>query len=886
MLSIRRVPLVSLFALASLAVLSPWSSLDEHRGASVAQAAEKTPGAARRTDFAGATRIDPLFDLLFEYRARTGRTFPLFRPNRAFEATGQTPVVIRIDSGADDAALRERLARRGVQFGFDGTKVTSGAYVATVDAAGLDALAREPAVLRVSADMPRLSPPPLAESALETRIAEARRALRTKSGELLDGKGTVVGDMDSGFFIFHPAFFRADAGTFAFVDVNGDGQLTPEVDGVDLDGNGTIEKKEVLRRIATGATDRYDDSVIVDPGSTFRPDLDFLYLDENGNGARDYGKGFTEETPAYGEPLFVFDDANKNGKLEGSERLLRLGTSKFKAVLADRTYTRGGAGKAGLINYQATDPATLEYASHGTGVAGILVGGVPDVSRWLGLAPGADIVGFDDVQMRAQRGMIEGLEFAVRQGANVLLTEYAPYTAFPLDGSTEEETFLDASLGKGVVGVSPAGNLAAGNKHLTMRLEPGANVVPLRTDPSFKGAYFIQFTILHRVAGRHVKAELTMPNGVVVDVPTEAFAPKLIGNKLALYGDIMQSSRGTSMVYFALGPDTNTITPLPEGDYKLTLTPDAGGALPVELFAADNVNSWSRGLMFTGNTAAGTICHPSTSDKTLSVAAYVLHDEPQFHPWASKGELAGYSSMGPRIDGDTGIDIAAPDNPLSTALPISGNPSQYTPFGGTSGAGPHVAASALLLRQLFPAEPGDRLRARIVDNARKAGEATQWGAGKLDFAKAAGLSAPAGQVPLVTLTAPATAPAGTFVAKVTATDDEPVTGLRARWDFDYDGKPDTEWIALGEQAIPAPEPQQRAVRVEVLDTQGNVGAATALLTIGAAEPAAPVAPAPAASDDGCGCATPGASRTLWPLGGVLGLGLLMVARRRLRSRSR
>src|SRR5262249_45832376 len=128
-------------------------------------------------------------------------------------------------------------------------------------------------------------------------------------------------------------------------------------------------------------------------GSGFQPALDWLYVDTNGNGKRDCGKEFGESTPAYGEPIFVVDDVNQDGVVAPSEKLLRLGTSKVAAVKAARVYKRGNAtnGIAAYGSSLLADKSLLEYASHGTGVAGILVGGVQDRSKLLGLAPGAEL---------------------------------------------------------------------------------------------------------------------------------------------------------------------------------------------------------------------------------------------------------------------------------------------------------------------------------------------------------------------------------------------------------------------------------------------------------------------------------------------------------------
>ena len=92
--------------------------------------------------------------------------------------------------------------------------------------------------------------------------------------------------------------------------MNGDGALTPQTDAVDLDRDGVAAPAETLS-VLFGP--RYDSFAFVPVGARpteFRPTHDWLYVDADGDGARNYGSaaGFDESTPAYGEPLFVADD--------------------------------------------------------------------------------------------------------------------------------------------------------------------------------------------------------------------------------------------------------------------------------------------------------------------------------------------------------------------------------------------------------------------------------------------------------------------------------------------------------------------------------------------------------------------------------------------------
>lgn len=800
------------------------------------------------------TRVDPALRNLFAFRAKTGKTPLAYLESERFERDGVAPVVIRFH-GAPDLA---RYARAGVE---SLTRLLTGAYAAKLGAAQLALLEADPNVALVSVDLPRRAPQPLDQSAVETGIAAARRSFRKKDGTLLDGTGVKIADIDSGTFVLHPAFYRADGGTYAWVDVNEDGKLTVGVDGVDLDGSGAIEENELLRELVVDSPDRT---------STFDPALDYLYVDTNGNKQRDVGPTFTEDTPAHGEPIFVVDDVDRDGKVALSEKLLRLGTSKIAAARASRSYTRGNA-NYGILAYGNAllkNAALLDYSSHGTGVAGILAGGVADHSRLLGLAPGADllVVGYGG---NDPDGTVASVQWAIDQKADVILTEYAPYSGYPLDGSSEEELLLDAAVDKGIAVVNPAGNLARGYKHRSVKLVAGANEIKLKTDGSFKSAPYVAFTMLHRGDARALTLKLNLPDGTSIDVPADSAGPTDLGKDRLLEVVRRTTARNTHEIHISLYAWTGTAYgTLPSGNYSLSINSD--GALDAELFCSDSNNSWAYGLVFLENTPARTICHPATNDRGLAVAAYTLHENDPFGG-GKPGTLAGYSSMGPRIDGNAGMDIAAPDNPFSASVPSSASDKSvsYAQFGGTSGAGPHVAAAIALLKQLDPTASGESLQKKILASARKDGvssDETRWGKGKLDLAGALGVARREGVAPKVKLVV-GPAYVGT-PAEVTVEVEDDAPGSLARWDLDYDGKPDTAWEPLGKKTFTADAPSFRDVKVEVLDADGYLSGASARVVF-APKTEAPVTPAAdqGTESSGCGCHTP-RSTSLLPLWGL------------------
>jgi len=816
--------------------------------------------------------IDAEVRSIFRFRARTGKTPLAYLPSERFEVDGIAPVVLRF-STPPTAAKLAKLTSVGVEAL---TPLASGAFAAKINASHLALFESDPTVLRVAIDLPRNGPRPLDRSATETGVAAARRTLRRTDGTMLDGKGVRIADIDSGTFVFHPSFYRADGGVYAWIDVDGDGKLTPGKDGVDLDASGAIDANEVLRPLLVESPDR--------AGSELDAAIDYLYVDENGNGTRDFGRDFTESTPAHGEPLFVIDDVDANGKLSVPERLLRLGTSKVAAARASRTYVRGSAAN-GVHAYGSLllrSARALADSSHGTAVGAILVGGVPDRSRLLGLAPGADLlaVGYSSAD---PDGTTASVQWAIDQKADVILTEYAPYSGYPLDGSTEEETLLDAAVEKGIAVVNPAGNLARGFKHRTMSLASGTTNVELRTDASFGGAPYIALTLLHRGTPLTMSLKLTLPDGVVIDVPATSTEGPLEIEKGRLLDVVRRTSaRGTHEIHIQLYAwDGTKYGALPAGKYQLQVTSD--GAVQADLYCSDSNNSWGGGLMFTENTPSRTICHPATSDRGIGVAAYNIREDAWRDPI---GALASYSSIGPRIDGLVGMDLAAPANPFAATVPDSPTSKDvvFEQFGGTSGAGPHVAAALALLKQVNPTLGGAALQKKLLDTARRDAMVTtdeaRWGKGKLDVAAALGIPRKSGTPPKVTLVVPESPTINKPVeVKLEVEDDG--GDLRARWDLDYDGNPDTGWEPLGNKTFTSELLATKDLKVEVLDADGFVGGATARIVFGEAKPE-PLAPAsaPGGGDDGCGCRLTKAPRGVGAFASLSIAVLTLVRRRR------
>jgi hypothetical protein len=122
-------------------------------------------------------------------------------------------------------------------------------------------------------------------------------------------------------------------------------------------------------------------------------------------------------------------------------------------------------------------------------------------------------------------------------------------------------------------------------------------------------------------------------------------------------------------------------------------------------------------------------------------------------------------------------------------------------------------------------------------------------------------------------------------------DDGPAEALRARWDLDYDGTPDTPWQPIGAQPVRAGVDGFVNVRVEVRDGQGYVSATTTRIQVVPIEQLSPEDRMfdPELAPRGCACAAPGASSGAlgrWASFATLAMGLAAVTLRRARRRAR
>jgi hypothetical protein len=813
-------------------------------------------------------------------------------------------VLIELEHDADPAALA-MLARAGVKLAFvDGKPLAWDRFVpADVTKASLAALAKLPAIARVSSPGPR-GPLPLDQSAKLLRLADARGA--RPDLDLLTGAGTLIADIDSLVDPFAPAFFKGDAGYYDWIDVDGDGVFTPGKDAIDLDQNGAADSSEVALSIIARTVSYYGTDVGARTSTDFDPSVDFLYIDTNGNGARDYGaaKGFDDTTPAFGEPMFVPDDVDRNGRLDVGERVVRLGTSKFKKIYvnlgyppytASHVFQRGVDLSATKTDYSGGALEGFPDAFHATGVNTILVGDVPLVGRrWVGIAPEADVEVVWDVE-QTQNGMpIKGFTYAMQDKPDVALFELAVWTGLPLDGSDALSTMIDTAVTKNnLTATCPTGDQGSARKHAHADVASSQQTslafdLPAQTKGGAGPLTYVDVSINVR-GGTPETITIQGPNGESASFT--AVIPGTFSTGDTFYATSQLTKRGTGFYDMILYSDASQKQPpLPTGTWHVNIGAPSSGALSVDAYVADDKSSWAQGAAWDESIAtnAATIGVPSTADHCIAINASPDHTAAD-GPWydltfyseydvppnyaETQGQIRAYSPRGPRIDGVMKPDVTAPDNPwvANVTLPSLKFPyGSYSVFGGTSGASPHATGTAALLAQagIRGDAARDAMRAgAIVDSDTGTVPNGDYGYGRLDAAGAFGIKT-AGADPSVTLSvSPANPNVGdsiTLVASAKSNDGNDAA-LQAKWDDGYDGSWDTSYAAIAPHPITVTAPGKYPFKVRVRNASGHIAEAVIWANIGSSD------------GNGCSCRTSPTSSELG-FSGVL-LGLSLVARR-------
>jgi subtilisin family serine protease len=470
--------------------------------------------------------------------------------------------------------------------------------------------------------------------------------------------------------------------------------------------------------------------------------------------------------------------------------------------LGDHLFDYGVECDAGAIN-AGTCPM-VDRVGHGTHVTGTAAGdgsatgrGMP-AHRFAGGAPAADliIVKGGDGEFTADR-LVDGVAYiferAAALGRPAVVNLSLSTQSGPHDGTTLAERALDALSGPGRIIVAGSGNAgdhrnslpqvvngpfhaqgrAAGPAHglrvPSYEPAPGALNDAALMELWYAGADSLTITV-RSPRGDAVSAAtgdtefVETPGGAVIIL-------NAVGGPSLLNGD-----NGALIAVL----DADPAMPPDPGLWTIQVTPHT---IP----AGGDYHLWLVGSTFRGSPMAGLeggttnrylVGIPASADRVLAAGAHVtrhgwmgLEEEQLFTIREQRGDIAYFSSPGPRRDGVSKPDLTAPGKMVISSLGRDATlwdglswlieaDSVHVALLGTSVSSPLVAAAvAILLQiepQLTPEEARTLLRSSAATDRFVPGTLPHpvWGAGKLDAAAAVrelrphGLAGPERQVTL------------------------------------------------------------------------------------------------------------------------------------------
>ncbi len=758
--------------------------------------------------------------LAFAYRlARNAPLDPDAPPHpllgRSVTAKGLR-VTLQLQGGREVGEVdAEALASEGCELARlpDGALANVGAIVeADCTWDSLHRLAEREDVARVAPTFGFRPLPPSVPPSTTARDVEAE-ALRRTFGPLGRGDGVVVADVDSGFDPFHPMFFRADGGAFAWIDVNGNGTFDPFVDAVDFDGDGAAGQSERLGVLKAPIFWFYGPEQAFNTEPTFVAGVDWLFLDENLDGQRNYGPiaPYGDARPTFGEQLFVADDVNGNGKLDVGEKLIRLHTPKVKAALhvtpqgQTRVYRRG----VDLARFPTGD------AMHGTMVMGTIAGGDPRYMKYAGLAPDAELL----LAQAHNENLVSALAWARQEGAHIVLWEMATWYMEFLDGSSAHELACDTASQQGVVQVGAAGNLGGSQKHRVRTHAPqSTETVPL-VIPGGQTQYVLG-NFLWRGSMGQLSFQVQTASGPVT--LSGASGQAQLGNDV-LQWQRAASQRGTQMLLFYLLPRQGGTMAGRTLEFSVT---NSGAQVELHGYVTDSYSSWGLGVHWpleTGATDRGTYGTPGVGDHTIAVGTQYLDFVPEGE---TAGALASHSGQGPRIDGMDTVDFVAPEDHV-TAITMDG----WAPHGalmvggGTSNASPVAVGVMAALKGLrphaTPGELGDLLRDFALSEPQMGPIPNdRWGYGKIRGFRAHHDGVAPRQSAPPSAVGTAQRRGEELWLDASGSSDPEGEPLRYFWDVDYDGTFEPGPVDAPVRTLPLPPEPVTHARLRVVDPQG------------------------------------------------------------------
>jgi len=472
--------------------------------------------------------------------------------------------------------------------------------------------------------------------------------------------------------------------------------------------------------------------------------------------------------------------------------------------LWDQTLNGPGPGLVGTTTFgygvecsQATlsagSCASRDSVGHGTHVLGTAAGdgsatgGALPAGKFAGVAPGADLIVVKTTFL--SDAVVDGVNYIFSRAAELgrpavvnlsLGSQWGPH-----DGTLPEEEALDSLVGPGRIVVAAAGNdgdnqnttpvLAAARLHGTAAVPSPAQTtdfavtIPAYTAQAGPNNDYVVLQLWY-AASDTVNVTVLRPDGTsatsgATNTPTATVTQDGTEGQIHIENG---SGKGIALTpdnlaFIVLG-DFGGGTDVAAGQWTVRVTGVAAhSGKPLHLWVAENTMA-PVGLT-AGSTNGYLVLSPATATQVLAVGAYVTRlswqdVSGQTRVYANQerlGDLAVFSSPGPRRDGVLKPDLAAPGKGVASALSRTSAwatarimpDSQHVVDQGTSMAAPFVTGSVALLLERMPtltpaaarvlltrATQVDSFGRHPFDGGSNLTPNASWGYGKLNVASA------------------------------------------------------------------------------------------------------------------------------------------------------
>jgi subtilisin family serine protease len=658
----------------------------------------------------GAELSALLADLGLPHPGNPDPTARELEPGGAWSAPREkTPVTVMLQV---DGADRDALSAAGLHFVEGIEPVLSG----TVLPAHVLDVAQVPGVL--SMDLPATSQLQLHESVPATHADHVRTGLG------LDGKGVIIGVIDTGIDVYHQSFRNPDGTTRLLSLLDTTAPYTIQASGGPNGGTFTISWQPPDRNGATPPVQTTTPLPFNATNSQVQAALVALAAIEPGDIAVTGG-------PLPGAGIVVSFQGQYLHKDIEPLKVIPLVTpaSSIIAVVRGREYT------SKEINDRIQAPGapfgSWDAVGHGSHVMGIAGGDGSQAGNchlsdyYVGVAPGADLIAVKSTLQEPEN--IRGVSYvfaqatALTKAAVVNLSLGGARGAH--DGSTTEEQQFDLLLSQHPIGraiVISAGN-DGGHFDVTTpgrERERGGGLHTLAT-VGHNATTILQFVIgpddtkddwfhlWYGGAGR-LSFQLREPGGATLTGPVApgnpVYTTPLAGNRLRITNATSVSTTGRHEIAMRIRPPATTpparsvITP---GIWTISVTETAGTTTDFDCWIKHEENDPHPRFSNADQDGTRTLTTPGTAHNVITVANYNHRDN----------ELAKHSSRGPTIDnrplGETKPDIAAPGTGIMSVLSGATQTTAcckccydfYVSMSGTSMAAPHVTGIIALMFQ-------------------------------------------------------------------------------------------------------------------------------------------------------------------------------------------